>query len=322
MIRETFVTNKEWADRIRIKNDVVFCTVFSDEKDCKELLQRILKIKIVKLRVVQNQKIFKNNIFQKGTRLDIYAEDDEGNVYDIEIQLTNTGELELRSRYYHSEMDGYQIRAGESYERLKQSIVIFLCDFDLFHKNQSVYTFEMRCNEEPSLYLEEKRKTIFVNLHGKRAGLSDKLRNLLDYLETSTPTDDFTKSIEKKVEEVKSDDEWRESFMTIEQKIKLEARVRAKAISEQECKKVRVEARAEGFAEGREEGREEGRAEGRAEGREEGREEGRAEGREEGAENNLLGQISKKLAKGKSIAQIADECEETEERIRELMKKL
>ena len=49
---------------------------------------------------------------------------------------------------------------------------------------------------------------------------------------------------------------------------------------------------------------------------------GRAQGRAQGEEETLLTQISKKLAKGKSVAQIADECEETEERIRELMKKL
>ena len=42
----------------------------------------------------------------------------------------------------------------------------------------------------------------------------------------------------------------------------------------------------------------------------------------EGEETKLLEQISKKLAKGKSLSQIADECEETEERIQELMKKL
>ncbi len=53
-----------------------------------------------------------------------------------------------------------------------------------------------------------------------------------------------------------------------------------------------------------------------------GREAGIAEGREAGREENLLELISKKLAKGKSLSQIADECEETEERIQELMKKL
>ena len=42
----------------------------------------------------------------------------------------------------------------------------------------------------------------------------------------------------------------------------------------------------------------------------------------EGEEKKLLDLIAKKLEKGKSIAQIADECEETEERIQELIKKL
>ena len=53
-----------------------------------------------------------------------------------------------------------------------------------------------------------------------------------------------------------------------------------------------------------------------------GLEKGLAQGREAGREENLLELISKKLAKGKSLSQIADECEETEERIQELMKKL
>lgn len=120
------------------------------------------------------------------------------------------------------------------------------------------------------------------------------LRNLLDYLETSVPTDEFTKSLERKVKEVKSNDEWRDNFVTIEQKIELEVRV----ASERAREAALVEGREEGLAEGR------------------------REGRLEGAEINLLAQISKKLAKGKSVTQIADECEETEEHIRELMKKL
>ena len=84
------------------------------------------------------------------------------------------------------------------------------------------------------------------------------------------PTDAFTKHIEHEVSKVKSDDEWRGNFMTLEQKIEEERR----------------------FA------------------------------RKQGEEQKLLHLISKKLKKGKSIPQIADECEETEERIKELMEKL
>ena len=73
----------------------------------------------------------------------------------------------------------------------------------------------------------------------------------------------------------------------------------------------REEAREQGRAEGREEGREQGRAEGRKQGKEEGREEGRKE------EKRAL--VQKKLEKGKTISQIADDLEDTEENIAHLI---
>jgi len=51
------------------------------------------------------------------------------------------------------------------------------------------------------------------------------------------------------------------------------------------------------------------------------RAEGRLEGRLEGREENLVNLICKKIAKGKDIATIADEVEETEEVVKQLMEK-
>ena len=150
-------------ENITITNDVMFGSVFQEENDCKELLQRILGIEIEELKIVEKEKTIQNGISSKGIRIDIYARDIEDNSYDIEMQLVNTGELALRSRYYHSEMDGYQIRKGQKYWTLKESIVIFICAFDLFGYNQSIYTFENRCKEVNDLLLDDKRKTIFVN---------------------------------------------------------------------------------------------------------------------------------------------------------------
>jgi len=48
--------------------------------------------------------------------------------------------------------------------------------------------------------------------------------------------------------------------------------------------------------------------------------EGRQEGRQEGENQKLAEQITKKLAKGKSVAVIADELEETEETIERMIK--
>lgn len=55
---------------------------------------------------------------------------------------------------------------------------------------------------------------------------------------------------------------------------------------------------------------------------EEGREAGLAEGKTVGMENKLLEQMRKKLEKGKTISQIADELEEREDVIAELAARL
>ena len=70
------------------------------------------------------------------------------------------------------------------------------------------------------------------------------------------------------------------------------------------------------------EGRRSGLEEGRRSGIEEGRRSGMEEGRTQGEEQLLTLQIRKKLAKGKDVAVIAAELEETEERIRELICKM
>ena len=206
-------------DKIGITDDVMFCTVLSNSEDCREFLQRILGIEIEEIVVVGTQVSMKSNFHAKGVRLDVYAKDKKGNAYDIEMQTTKMRELPLRSRYYHSEMDSYQIAAGEKYGNLKHSIVIFVCNFDLFVKNRSVYTFESICREDTEIHLQDKRKTIFININGSREGVPKELAHLLDYLKTKTPTDGFTERLEQRVLKIRRDTEWRDGYMTLEMKM-------------------------------------------------------------------------------------------------------
>ena len=258
-------------DKIGITDDVMFCTVLSNSEDCREFLQRILGIEIEEIVIVGTQVSMKSNFHAKGVRLDVYAKDKKGNAYDIEMQTTKMRELPLRSRYYHSEMDSYQIPAGEKYGNLKYSIVIFVCNFDLFAKNRSVYTFESICREDTEIHLQDKRKTIFININGSREDVPEELAHLLDYLKTKTPTDGFTERLEQRVLEIRRDTEWRDGYMTLEMKMD--------------------------------------------EKYEQGLEEGLEQGREQGYDKRLYDLIQKKLEKGKSISQIADECEESEDAI-------
>ncbi len=254
-------------DKIGITNDFMFGTIFRDKDKCKELIQRILQIKLVEIEVVEPQKIMKTTLIGKGIRIDIYAKDSEGNVYDIEMQTTEETDLHLRTRYYHSEMDSYQIRAGQKYFNLKQSVVIFICTFDPFADNRSIYTFETICRESKELVLADKRRTYFVNINGNREGVSEDTTKLLDYFKTGQPTDHYTKEIQKQVEIVREDDDWRENYMTIEMK---------------------MDQRYE-------------------------------QGKNEGEKNRDRELITKWLQKGKTIAEIAEDLDRSEEYVKSLM---
>ena len=254
-------------DSISITNDFMFGSVMSEPENCKEFLHRILGVEIVELAITESQKSMKQGFYSKGVRLDVYAKDTDGNAYDIEMQQTDTKELDLRSRFYHGEMDSHQISSGCKYKDLKQSIVIFVCCFDLFDKNRSLYTFETICTEDTSIHLQDKRQTIFVNIGGNRDGYGEDLIHLLDYFQTSEPTDNYTRKLKKRVKILREDAEWRQVYMTWE--MKLDERYDA--------------------------------------------------GREDGRKAELGRQIQRKLQKGKSISQIADECEESEAVIREMI---
>lgn len=254
-------------DEIGITNDYMFGTVFRDKEKCKELLQRILKIRLVEIEVVEPQKIMKTTLIGKGIRIDIYAKDSKGNVYDIEMQTTEETDLHLRTRYYHSEMDSYQIRAGQKYFNLKQSVVIFICTFDPFADDRSIYTFETTCKENKGLVLADKRRTYFVNVNGNREGISEDTTKLLDYFKTGQPTDHYTKDIQKQVQIIRNDDDWRENYMTIEMK---------------------MDQRYE-------------------------------QGKNEGEQNRDRELIAKWLQKGKTIAEIAEDLDRSEEYVKNLM---
>lgn len=67
---------------------------------CKELLQRILpELEIDHIEYPELQKAIKLDADAKSVRLDIYVRDDKNSVYDIEMQVTDTGELPKRSRF-------------------------------------------------------------------------------------------------------------------------------------------------------------------------------------------------------------------------------
>ena len=103
---------------------------------CKELLELILDIKIRKVEIAEQQKNVDITYDGKGVRFDVYVDDAENTVYDIEIQTTRQKDLPKRTRYYQGMIDLNLIQKGMRYSELKKSYVILQKNYKGLLMNQ------------------------------------------------------------------------------------------------------------------------------------------------------------------------------------------
>ena len=198
-----------------IKDNFIFGAVMQNPQKCKALLECILKIKIREIRYPELEKTIKKTYWSKGIRLDVYVEDEENTIYNIEMQATNKKELPKRMRYYQGMIDLNVIDKGQDYSRLKQSYVIFICDYDEFGLGRHIYTFENVCKEYPQLVLKDGTIKIVLNTKGTADDVSEDIKELLHFFGGDEPKSDLTRMLDEEVKSVKSSEKWRRDFMLL-----------------------------------------------------------------------------------------------------------
>ena len=202
-------------EELTITDDFMFGAVMRDPRRCKPLLELILDVRIQHIEYPELQKFISERYDSKSIRLDVYVEDDAGTVYDIEIQTTSKKHLPQRVRYYQGLIDLSILEKGEDYRALRKSYVIFIATYDPFGKGRFVYTFENRCKENLDLPLGDDAVKIVLNTKGFVGEISQGLNALLKYMDGMQPKSDYTRELEKAVEEVRSDEKWRREFMVM-----------------------------------------------------------------------------------------------------------
>ncbi|MBR5867668.1 MAG: PD-(D/E)XK nuclease family transposase, partial [Spirochaetaceae bacterium] len=117
-------------DDLTFTDHYMFEKVLQNKDICKELLERLLKIKIERLEYPEIEKTISPYYDSKGIRLDVYVKDCD-KVFDIELQ-NSPDLLGLRTRYYQSMLDADNLIKGEHFSELPQSFIIFICTQDPF----------------------------------------------------------------------------------------------------------------------------------------------------------------------------------------------
>lgn len=226
-------SNIDW-DAITIKNNFLFQETLRNKSLCKQLLERVLHIQVKTIRYMETEKTMKAQLSSKNTRLDVYVEDKDGNVADIEMQTTDTKsvinyderdertiirELPLRTRYYQNIIGTNMLRKGMHYRELRKAYVIFICTFDPFGAGLPVYHFTYRCKENGNLQMGDLTENIFLNVKAADKTDDEELAAFLRYVNGQKPDSSFTKKLDEEATCIKNNDDWRLKAMTLDMEI-------------------------------------------------------------------------------------------------------
>ena len=169
----------------------------------------------------QTEKELRTAPWLRSIRLDVYSMDENLRIYNTEAQKTRKPDLPRRSRFYQSVMDSSLLKSGdESFNLLNDTFNIIITPFDLFGEGRYCYTFHARCDENPSLVLEDGATRIFLNTRGTNRGeVSEELVQFLEYMEQPTlnvdipDTNENLIKIHNHVRQVKASEEIGVKFM-------------------------------------------------------------------------------------------------------------
>ena len=210
MIRE----QKKLKD-LNLLDRFLFAEAIEDAEIIELLLSIILGNDVLLKHLPQAEKEQRRLLWGKQVRLDVWAEDTDDIIYDVEVQKRNTHDLSKRSRMYNSMIDSKLLIPGtKSYNELNDVYIIIITPFDLFGEGRYEYIFNMRCKHNPDMELKDGATRIFLNTRGTdSSGVSKELIELLRYIENSTDAVADSSSCEKihklheKISQIKSNEE-------------------------------------------------------------------------------------------------------------------
>ncbi|MBI4867912.1 MAG: Rpn family recombination-promoting nuclease/putative transposase [Candidatus Wallbacteria bacterium] len=169
--------------RVSLLNDVIFKIVFGSEEGrplLKSLLNAVLEhsgeVPMAEVELL-NPNLDKAHLLEKGVLLDVKARDDQGRLYNIEVQVASEPAYVERALYYVARLFGDQLGRGESYRQLARTIGISLVDFVLFPEFDEVHSRYRLHDAAHGRELTDVLELHFIELKKFRRDQPEKLRS-------------------------------------------------------------------------------------------------------------------------------------------------
>ena len=179
--------------------DDFFMTVVFDRniRATEFVLNIILGRDDLKVIEVVAQRDYKNPLpGGRSIRLDIYAKDADGKVYDIEVQNENAGADVHRARFHSSMLDTKMLKEKQKFKEIHDSYVIFITKSDYMKMGLPMYHVERTVRETGALFGDGSH---IIYMNGSYKDDSDPVGKLMHDFRCTSSEDMFYRELAKPV---------------------------------------------------------------------------------------------------------------------------
>ena len=139
----------------------------------------------------------------RGLCLDVHGIDSENKHYDLEVQRADSGARPERARYHAGALDVENLNAGQEFEELPTTYIIFITENDIFKGGKALYPIN-RINEVTGKPFNDRQHILYVNASYKG---EDQIGDLMHDFLCSDPDDMKTKLLAEKARYLKMNPE-------------------------------------------------------------------------------------------------------------------
>ncbi|KRM63937.1 hypothetical protein FC14_GL000153 [Ligilactobacillus agilis DSM 20509] len=133
------------------------------------------------------------------------------------MQNQNHHDIEKRMAIYQGKLENQALYAGQSFSNRRQTVVLFLCDHDVYNLNRVHYQLIPQLVGYPEILIDKGETNVIVNLKGDASKQAALNQEMLTYFNDGTVTGKFSAALDRAVREVKNDVKKGENYMTIEE---------------------------------------------------------------------------------------------------------
>lgn len=200
----TYEQKRAVVAQLNLMDDTFFAVVMENNDAAEYLLSKLLGKEI---KIIENKTQYSiRNAEGHSIVLDALVTDEDGKVYNVEIQVGDRNNHERRIRYYHAAIDWSFLSKGTDYSKLPDLYMIFISEFDPFNKNKPHYEIKHYVSGVDGIDgdIPEYDNGIYIHYFNTAVNDGTFISELLQYLKTSDPRNNKFGALSRQVTNFKN----------------------------------------------------------------------------------------------------------------------